>query len=85
MYVEENYEDIKVKKVLLHIQDLLMRNILPEIKKFKYFLLIIKVLNISRTNFTLGSYQLYYKGASPFQYNLDSRNTSDIQVNESFK
>ena len=61
------------------------RNIFVINESFEYFLLIIKVLNISRTNFTLGSYQLYYKGASPFQYNLDSRNTSDIQVNESFK
>ena len=80
MYIEEDYKYIKVGKVGLVDEEYFVRN-----KSFKYFLLIIKVLNISRTNFTLGSYQLYYKGASPFQYNLDSRNTSDIQVNESFK
>jgi len=34
-----------------------------------------KGVNISWTNFTLGQTQLYYKGASPFQYNTDTRNT----------
>ena len=82
LHIEEDYKYIKVGKVHTRLVDekYFVRN-----KSFKYFLLIIKVLNIFRTNFTLGSHQLYYKGASPFQYNLDSRNTSDIQVNESFK
>jgi len=34
-----------------------------------------KGVNISWTNFTLGQTQLYYKGASPFQYNTHTRNT----------
>lgn len=39
-------------------------------------------VTVSWTNFTLGSHQLYYKGASPFQYNLESRNISDIQFTD---
>ena len=36
--------------------------------------------NSFRTNVSLGSDELFYKGASPFQYNLDSRNISLIEV-----
>ena len=35
-----------------------------------------------RTNISLGKEDLFYKGASPFQYNLESRNTSFKEVNE---
>lgn len=35
-----------------------------------------------RTNISLGKDDLFYKGASPFQYNLESRNTSLKEVNE---
>jgi len=33
-----------------------------------------KGVSASWTNLTLGSTQLYYKGASPFQYNVDTKN-----------
>ena len=39
--------------------------------------------NSFRTNVSLGSDELFYKGASPFQYNLDSRNISLIEVSNS--
>ena len=35
-----------------------------------------------RTNISLGEEDLFYKGASPFQYNLESRNTSSKEVNK---
>ena len=37
-----------------------------------------------RTNISLGKDDLFYKGASPFQYNLESRNTSFKEVNENY-
>eukprot|EP00090_Calanus_glacialis_P017519 TRINITY_DN27267_c0_g1_i1.p1 TRINITY_DN27267_c0_g1~~TRINITY_DN27267_c0_g1_i1.p1 ORF type:complete len:311 (-),score=17.10 TRINITY_DN27267_c0_g1_i1:434-1366(-) len=33
-----------------------------------------KGVNVSWTNFTLGTTELYYKGASPFQYNTETKN-----------
>lgn len=38
-----------------------------------------KGVRVAWTNVSLGSDELFYKGASPFQYNLDSRNISLIE------
>jgi len=41
-----------------------------------------KGVMVSWTNVTLGKVELFYKGASPFQYNLDTRNISKIEFTD---
>ena len=43
-----------------------------------------KFLSKYRTNISLGGEDLFYKGASPFQYNLESRNISMKEVTNIF-